>query len=70
MSFPSEKQLRDRFAQAENAVYFATADKRSRYYGFGIAEDHSKKSQTGQSNNAIQSLVDLHSMTKRYRIAN
>ena len=39
MSFPSEKQLRDRFAQAENAVYFATADKRSRYYGFGIAEE-------------------------------
>lgn len=39
MSFPSEKQLRDRFAQAENAIYFATADKRSRYYGFGIAEE-------------------------------
>ena len=39
MSFPTEKQLRDRFAQAENAVYFATADKRTRYYGFGIREE-------------------------------
>ena len=36
MSFPTEKQLRDRFDRSEHAVYFATADKRTRYYGFGV----------------------------------
>ena len=39
MSFPTEKQLRDRFDRSEHAVYFATADKRTRYYGFGVREE-------------------------------
>ncbi|WP_373762515.1 isochorismate synthase [Weissella soli] len=39
MSFPSEKELWQRFELAEVAVYFATADKKSRYYGFGVADE-------------------------------
>lgn len=39
MSFPSEKMLWARFAQSETAVYFATAKKAERYYGFGVADE-------------------------------
>lgn len=39
MSFPSEKELWQRFELADVAVYFATADKKSRYYGFGVADE-------------------------------
>jgi menaquinone-specific isochorismate synthase len=39
MSFPSEKALWARFAQSEVAVYFASGDKRHRYYGFGVADE-------------------------------
>ena len=77
MSFPTEKQLRDRFDRSEHAVYFATADKRTRYYGFGVREEKfgadfqevAPCMQHGHVNNVTQSLVAFHSMNNPLRIA-
>lgn len=36
MSFPTKQQLYAQFAQADDAVYFASADKPQVYFGFGV----------------------------------
>lgn len=36
MSFPTKQQLYAQFAQADDAVYFASADKQQVYFGFGV----------------------------------
>lgn len=39
MSFPTKEQLYAQFSQADDAVYFASADKQHIYFGFGVSAE-------------------------------